>query len=85
MTLMRSWDKGCINFSQRYLSGTRTSWSKQLTNLRVVSTLFNTEQESRLDLSNALDKELHCFNFQQQGKEKQTVFDKELSEHMRNE
>lgn len=84
MTLMKSWDKGCINFSQSYLSGTRTSWSKQLTN-RVVSTLFNTEQESRLDLGNALDKELHCFCFQQQGKEKQTVFDKELSEHMRNE
>lgn len=60
------------------------SWSKQLTNLCVVSTLFNTEQESRLDLSNALDKKVHCFYFQQQGKEKQTVFDKELSEHVRN-
>lgn len=84
MTLMRSWDKGCINFSQRYLSGTRTSWSKQLTNLRVVSTLFNTKQESRLDLGNAPDKKLHCFCFQQQGTEKQTVFDKELAEHMRN-
>lgn len=44
-------------------------------NLRVVSTLFNTEQESRLDLGHALDNKLHCFYFQEQGKEKQTVFD----------
>lgn len=74
MTLMKAVTSGCINFSQHYLSGAGLSLSKQLTNLSVVSTLFNKEQESRFDLSNAWKSPLFLFLKTRKEKRKQTVF-----------